>query len=115
MQSFVQLPDAVFNNARPQAAFNQLLDQRPEALLQIVAAAALIEVTAGRQDPEKPAGDLGFGKGFAPEDEEEYKALQLKELKNGRLAMVATVGFCVLGVGFMGDLGGWLRRVGSPS
>ena len=111
----MQLPDAVFNNARPQAAFNQLLDQRPEALLQIVAAAALIEVTAGRQDPEKPAGDLGFGKGFAPEDEEEYKALQLKELKNGRLAMVATVGFCVLGVGFMGDLGGWLRRVGSPS
>ena len=30
-----------------------------------------------------------FGEAFKPETEEEMAALQLKELKNGRLAMVA--------------------------
>lgn len=33
-----------------------------------------------------------FGEAFKPEGEEEFAKLQLKELKNGRLAMVAIMG-----------------------
>jgi len=35
------------------------------------------------------AGDYGFGVQFLPKDEEGQKQIRLKELKNGRLAMVA--------------------------
>lgn len=48
---------------------------------------------AGAQSPDKAPGDLGrFGDQFKPEDPEDFEALQLKELKNGRLAMVASLG-----------------------
>jgi hypothetical protein len=42
----------------------------------------------GVQDP----GDLGFGAAFKPANPAQYEDLQLKELKNGRLAMLATMG-----------------------
>merc|ERR1712039_746196 len=35
------------------------------------------------------AGDLGFGKAFFPTSKEGQIAMQVKELKNGRLAMLA--------------------------
>merc|ERR1711974_581023 len=38
------------------------------------------------------AGDLGFGKGFLPKTEEGIKQMKVKELKNGRLAMLAFSG-----------------------
>jgi len=70
------------------------LGERPVAALQIIAFLGLIELTAGKQDYENKApGELGrFGEAFKPEGEEEFKKLQLKELKNGRLAMVAIMG-----------------------
>ena len=39
-------------------------------------------------------GDIGFDPlGLKPDDEEEFVALQTKELQNGRLAMLAAAGF----------------------
>lgn len=39
-------------------------------------------------------GDLGFDPlGLMPEDAEELKIMQTKELQNGRLAMLAAAGF----------------------
>jgi len=39
-------------------------------------------------------GDIGFDPlGLKPEDAEELKLMQTKELQNGRLAMLATAGF----------------------
>ncbi|KAG5191790.1 light harvesting complex protein [Tribonema minus] len=94
VQSFVTLPDPVFaNGAKPQTAAWELVTSRPEALAQIFLACGAIELLVLKQDPEKPAGDLGFG--AYPDTEEEFETLQLKELKNGRLAMMAIVGMFV--------------------
>lgn len=65
------------------------------AWLQILAAIAVVELSIGKQDFENKApGDLNFGLNFNPfpEDPEKFADLQLKELKNGRLAMVAIMG-----------------------
>ena len=83
----------MFSNPRPLGALGQLLSERPFAVLQIVLAITFIEVTSGKQDPELAPGQIGrFGEAFKPEGEEEMAATQLRELKNGRLAMVAIIG-----------------------
>merc|ERR1711920_378603 len=46
------------------------------------------------------AGDLGFGKGFLPKTEEGIKLMKTKELKNGRLAMLAFSGAITQGMLF---------------
>ena len=94
VQTFYHLPDAVFaNGARPQTAAFELVSSRPEALAQIFLACGVVELALLKQDPEKAAGDLGFG--AYPDSAEELEVLQLKELKNGRLAMMAIVGMFV--------------------
>ena len=81
VQSITHLPDTVFSNPRPLGALGQLASERPLALLQIVLAITLLELTAGKQDPENAPGQLGrFGEAFKPEGEEEMAALQLKEV-----------------------------------
>ena len=55
----VHLPDEVFSNPRPLGALAQIASERPLAILQIVLAITLLEVTAGAQDPEKAPGALG--------------------------------------------------------
>ncbi len=89
LTAFTHLPDDVFSNPRPLGALSQVLTERPVAALQIVLFITGIELTAGKQDPLKAPGQLGrFGEAFKPEGEEEMAAVQLRELKNGRLAMV---------------------------
>jgi len=46
------------------------------------------------------AGDLNFGKGFLPKTEEGIVQMKIKELKNGRLAMLAFSGAITQGVVF---------------
>ncbi|CAN0445228.1 unnamed protein product, partial [Phaeothamnion confervicola] len=94
VQSYVHLPDPVFSNPRPIGALIQVLTERPAAAIQILLAIGALELTAGAQDYENKApGDLGmFGDSFKPEDAGDLRALQLKELKNGRLAMLAIMG-----------------------
>jgi hypothetical protein len=89
VQSFYHLPDPVFSNPRPIGALVQVLTERPIAAIQILLFLAGLELTAGAQDYENKApGELGrFGEAFKPEDPAELAELQLKELKNGRLAM----------------------------
>lgn len=94
-QTFYHLPDEVFNNPKPLAALQQVYSQRPEAIWQLIVFLGAIEATSGRQQDDREPGDLGFGASFKPKTDEEYSALQLKELKNGRLAMVASMG-CIL-------------------
>jgi hypothetical protein len=46
--------------------------------------------------PEYVPGDIGFDPlGLKPEDPEEFRIMQTKELQNGRLAMLAAFGFMI--------------------
>lgn len=92
VQTFYSWPDEVFNNHRPLGALSQILAERPVAFWQIFLTIGAIELTIGKQDETKAPGDLGFGEDFKPTDADAFSKLQTKELKNGRLAMLATIG-----------------------
>lgn len=47
---------------------------------------------------KREAGDFFFGKNFLPKDEEQANVMRLKELENGRLAMLAFSGICTQSV-----------------
>lgn len=47
---------------------------------------------------KREAGDFFLGKNFLPKDEEQANAMRLKELENGRLAMLAFSGICTQSV-----------------
>mmetsp|Transcript_22032 Transcript_22032/g.59426 ORF Transcript_22032/g.59426 Transcript_22032/m.59426 type:complete len:206 (+) Transcript_22032:82-699(+) len=76
------------------------------ALTLAIGASEAYRVQVGWEDPKTSVdkygtlkadytpGDLGFDPlGLKPEDPEEFAAMQLKELNNGRLAMIAAAGF----------------------
>merc|ERR1719443_2761692 len=60
--------------------------------LQIVAVVGVHELTINKQDYTKVPGENANFLGFKPDDAAEFRSKQLKELKNGRLAMIAVLG-----------------------
>jgi hypothetical protein len=95
-QSFVRIGDPVFSEgSKPLKALEQVLTERPLAAVQILgfifAAEALGQFNQVK-DGAVP-GDLGFDPlGLKPEDPETWEKVQMRELKNGRLAMLAIAG-----------------------
>ena len=80
---------------KPFKAFEQVVAERPLAAVQIIgfifAAEALGQFNQVK-DGAAP-GDLGFDPlGLKPSDLETWEKVQLRELKNGRLAMLAIAG-----------------------
>ena len=77
------------------------------------------ELTVAKQDYTKVPGEIPTFLGFKPEDPVEFKSKQLKELKNGRLAMIAVLGELmaqqVSGMGTYEQLGAILESVGLDS
>ncbi|KAG5189531.1 light harvesting complex protein [Tribonema minus] len=89
----IHMPDPVFSESKPIDAFFKVLSERPAAAIQVLLAITWLETVAVKGDVGKEPGDVGnFGDNFKPADEGDYAALQLKELKNGRLAMMGIMG-----------------------
>ena len=69
------------------------IDSVPAAgWLQIIALVGVHELTIAKQDYTKEPGEIPTFLGFKSEDPEVFRNKQLKELKNGRLAMIAVLG-----------------------
>lgn len=85
-------------------------DALPDSMIQIFGWISFIEAVsfpalANMNEFDRKPGDFGFDPlGLWPKDEEAQKAMQLKELKNGRLAMIGiggmVAGAVVSGHGF---------------
>merc|ERR1719145_236359 len=60
--------------------------------LQIIALVGVHELTINKQDYTKEPGEIPTFLGFKPEDPAVFRDKQAKELKNGRLAMIAVLG-----------------------
>jgi light-harvesting complex I chlorophyll a/b binding protein 1 len=86
---------------------------------QIIAVVGIHELTINKQDYTKVPGEIPTFLGFKPEDPVEFKSKQLKELKNGRLAMIAVLGELmaqqVSGMGTYEQLGAIVESVGLDS
>merc|ERR1712159_942830 len=59
---------------------------------QIIALIGVHELTVAKQDYTKTPGEINTFLGFKPDDPVEFADKQLKELKNGLLAMLAVLG-----------------------
>jgi len=94
-KAFGVLQDPVFSQAdKPLAALVQVWTDRPAAIIQIVAFIAWLEIRKKNTgNLGEPAGDFNWDPlGLRPSDPETWEKVQLRELKNGRLAMIAISG-----------------------
>jgi hypothetical protein len=94
-QPLLHLPDPVFDTTLGFGAVTKLYTERPEAVWQILFAITVTEVTSLFKNGQGSSGDLGFDPLNLKEqlgynkDPKKFEAAQLRELKNGRLAMLA--------------------------
>lgn len=96
VQSSYHLPDEVFSNSKGLDALFQVSAERPQAIAQILIAIGAIEVAGLAASEGKAPGDFGFDPlNLKPKTEEAFNELQLKEIKNGRLAMVGVAGMLI--------------------
>ncbi|KAM3576410.1 hypothetical protein VYU27_001760 [Nannochloropsis oceanica] len=96
VQSAFHLPDDVFSNPKGLDALFQVSAERPQAIAQILIAIGAIEVAGLAANEGKAPGDFGFDPlNLAPKTEDAFNELQLKEIKNGRLAMVSVAGMLI--------------------
>mmetsp|Transcript_16988 Transcript_16988/g.25115 ORF Transcript_16988/g.25115 Transcript_16988/m.25115 type:complete len:219 (+) Transcript_16988:68-724(+) len=98
-QSFYHLPDPVFSeSSKPWEALQQVYSERPLAVVQILLAIFACEVIGQAQQalPGQAPGNLNWDPlNLRSDDEETWEKVQLRELKNGRLAMLAIAAFFV--------------------
>ena len=89
----LHMPGPLYADISPADAHNALISNGPmqQLLLWIGVFETLIGIPAlkATMNGERAPGDYQFGMIFAPTDPAKFKAKQLAELKNGRLAMLA--------------------------
>jgi len=96
VQPAFHLPDPVFDSTAGYGVVTKLYSERPEAIWQILLALAAIETFSLFKNGQGSAGDLGFDplnlqtKLGLRDDPAKFEEMQLRELKNGRLAMLGT-------------------------
>ncbi|CEM36363.1 unnamed protein product [Vitrella brassicaformis CCMP3155] len=101
VQSFWHLPDpsGVFDSTDSSfGAFNKVVSERPWAAIQILLAIFAVEVLGAKTQakPGQAPGDLDFDPFKVRSDDPEiWEATQLRELKNGRLAMIGITAMLV--------------------
>jgi hypothetical protein len=90
---FHWIPDSLFEEQGGINALNKISAERPEAVLQILTALAAVEVLSLFRSADGAPGDLGFDPlDFKTKYAADQEKLALRELKNGRLAMLMVPG-----------------------
>lgn len=95
VQQGLHLPDPVFQSTLGYGAVTKLYAERPEAVWQILGALAVIETVTLFKNGQGSAGDLGWDpvdmkKLYKLDEGDNFDKMKLRELKNGRLAMLGT-------------------------
>jgi Chlorophyll A-B binding protein len=95
------LPTALTKSGASPSLLNGGLEKiEPAYWIAVIALAGIVELESSKKQEEGGAkyipGDCGFDPlGFFPKDKAGQMAMQTKELKHGRLAMMALLGFVV--------------------
>ena len=90
---FHWVPDALFEEQGGLSALSKISAERPEAILQIATAIAAVEVAALFRQPNGAAGDFNWDPLDFKTKYPDQEAMQLRELKNGRLGESLTRSF----------------------
>jgi hypothetical protein len=93
----VSIPNPAFTEPNAMKALGVVAAGNPAGLVQILLAISAVEVlTASIANKSERPGDFGWDPlNIRPKSAEALDTMQLKELKNGRLAMLATAGMAL--------------------